>query len=299
MKIKLYNVCARGRNFGDSINPIVFERLFGLQTEHAYPTFCDVLGIGSIMQMLTLQELLKKKKYFYFYRYSLKPVITMGTGFMFDNIPQGLLSKTYRAVYPYLLRGKLSHSVLEKINKKQYTDVSYGDLGLIFPYLLDESISKKYSLGIFPHMRDFENIYVQKLYKNNKNAIIINSQDDPLVILRQISECETIVSSSLHGLVAADGLNIPNKRIKLSNHGYSNNIDFKFNDYYSIYSSDVPEYIDFTNIDIEAEPPFELLTPQSIQDDYRINFEEVKNVQNMLLKKGTDLAKVIETVRNP
>ena len=50
----------------------------------------------------------------------------------------------------------------------------------------------------------------------------------------QLSKCKRVISSSLHDLILADSLVIPNIRIILSNKIYGGN--FKFNDYYSSYS---------------------------------------------------------------
>ena len=44
----------------------------------------------------------------------------------------------------------------------------------------------------------------------------------PFKCIKQIADCE-IISSALHGLIAADSLNIPNKWIKLSNKLVGNN----------------------------------------------------------------------------
>jgi hypothetical protein len=124
---------------------MLFERVLGIKTQRAYPTFCDVVGVGSLMQTFTWTYIAGVKKYLYFYKYSQKPVITMGTGFMFDN-DLSFLDKFYRPINPYILRGKLSHQRLEKIAKKQYQVEAYGDLGLLFPLLLEETPSKNIRL---------------------------------------------------------------------------------------------------------------------------------------------------------
>jgi hypothetical protein len=107
--------------------------------------------------------------------------------------------------------------------------------------------------------------------------VLLDLRNDPIKVLKQIAECETIISSSLHGLIAADALDIPNKRIKLSNHGHNFDVDFKFDDYYSIFDCENPEYIDLLDSD-EEKPSYDLLTPDAIVNDYKIDFNQVVQI---------------------
>ena len=289
--IKLYYVGTRGINFGDSINPILFERLFGIDVKRGYPTNSDVVGIGSIMQMFTLRHIIKNKKYLYFLKYNLNPIITMGTGFSYDISKFNFGVSTYRNIHPLILRGKLSHNVLEKINKKGYSGVIYGDLGLLFSHLLEKKVTKRYSLGIIPHKFDYNNPKVGCLLNSILQSTLIDLRMPPLETLKKISECDAVISSSLHGLVAADSLGIPNVRMKLSNHGFDFNVDFKFDDYYSIFSDSKIKYIDFMADD--EHDCIENLTPQKIYENYDISFEDIKRNQDLLFKTGQKLKDIL------
>ena len=286
--INLYYVGSKGINFGDSINPIIFERLLNIPVKRSYPTNADVIGTGSILHMLQLRNIIRYKKYLYFLKYNSEPIITFGCGFNTD-CNTGLLYKTYRSIQPILLRGKMTHKVLEKINNTRYNYVSYGDLGLLIAFLSEKTPEKKYELGIIPHAFDHKNEKTEILKTLSKNHIVIDLRDNPLETLNNISKCETIISSSLHGLIAADSLNIPNKRFKFSNHGHFYNVDFKFNDYYSIYDK-TPEYIDLTD-DISCEK-LKQLTPESISNDYIISQKEVEKYKNIILQKGKELKNI-------
>ena len=92
--------------------------------------------------------------------------------------------------------------------------------------------------------------------------------------LRQIAECETVISSSLHGCIAADSLNIPNYRIKLSEHGYNRNIDFKFDDYYTAIHDEKLDYLDFTQDNIPYN--LDVLKPENIASQYKINYNRIE-----------------------
>lgn len=59
-------------------------------------------------------------------------------------------------------------------------------------------------------------------------------QRAPISVLHDIARCEYILSSSLHGLVVADALGIPNAWILLSDKVHGNG--FKFRDYHSAFN---------------------------------------------------------------
>ena len=95
--------------------------------------------------------------------------------------------------------------------------------------------------------------------------------------------CETIASSSLHGLIAADSFHIPNLWIKLSNRIIGN--DFKYHDYYSSYGLE-QSFVDLTQNNIN------LISKNFITDKYKIdsdliekNKQSIKNHLNQFFQK--------------
>ena len=62
---------------------------------------------------------------------------------------------------------------------------------------------------------------------------MIDVFSETVEFIQQVSQCEMILSSSLHGLITADALKIPNRWIKLSDKIRGN--DYKFADYYSAF----------------------------------------------------------------
>lgn len=108
----------------------------------------------------------------------------------------------------------------------------YGDPALLLPLIYKPQTTKKYTLGIIPHYVDYESEYLNEI-KHDTEVKIINFQNynNWQHIIDEISECEFIASSSLHGLIVSDAYGIPNVWIKLSD-----NISggmFKFHDYFS------------------------------------------------------------------
>lgn len=140
------------------------------------------------------------------------------------------------------VRGPLTRDVLLK-NGIDCPEV-YGDPALLLPKLLDISPpkNKKYKLGCILHY----------IHDNTEMRNTISAKCEPHFIsirkglrsfLEELADCEYILSSSLHGLIASDSLNIPSLRLKVKN---SNDLDdFKFNDY----SASCNECINFIELD--------------------------------------------------
>jgi len=131
----------------------------------------------------------------------------------------------------YSVRGPLTRDVL----LKRGWDVPevYGDPALLFPQIYNPTIEKKYKIGLIPHCVDFYSLDGLKSinHMEDMGIKIINVTAGINEFIDQLKECETIISSSLHGLIAADAYGIPNYRVKISKlvHGG----DFKYKDHYA------------------------------------------------------------------
>ena len=131
----------------------------------------------------------------------------------------------------YSVRGPLTRDVL----LKRGWDVPevYGDHALLFPQIYNPTIEKKYKIGLIPHCVDFYSLDGLKAinHMEDMGIKIINVTAGINEFIDQLKECEYIISSSLHGLIAADAYGIPNYRVKISKlvHGG----DFKYKDHYA------------------------------------------------------------------
>lgn len=199
-------------NFGDEITPLIIESLFGRRCVWSPPEECEVAGAGSIIEVL-----LKNKK-------KNKPVL-WGSGF----IKKADLTISLDDFNIKALRGK---STLERTIDINKGAVALGDPGLLADCLLKSKPEKKYRLGVVPHYVDLDSTLVKELSRQ-KDVKIISPLSSPKEVVHDIAASEYIVSSSLHGLIVADGVGTPNAHLKLSD-GLTGGL-YKFKDYYSVF----------------------------------------------------------------
>ncbi|MBR7143929.1 MAG: polysaccharide pyruvyl transferase family protein [Lentisphaeria bacterium] len=172
------------------------------------------------------------------------------------------------------MRGNLTKQLLEKITGQNY-DIPLGDGGLLIPRLLPDMPVKKYAVGIIPHFIEENMPELQAIQSKIPESTIISPLGNPLLTAEKIAECETVLSSSLHGLIAADAFNIPNRQMVLSNRikgGY-----FKYKDYYSVYGKEIAPLT-------ANELLNDCITADTIRNAYDIPFNQIQEIQEKLLE---------------
>ena len=103
----------------------------------------------------------------------------------------------------------------------------YGDPAMLMPRIVAPSRRKHFDLGYVPHYVDYS--LVQSLHPDQRVINVLNS--DATRVVRAITECRQIISSSLHGIIVAHAYGIPAAWVR-----YSNNLagdDVKFRDYFA------------------------------------------------------------------
>ena len=135
--------------------------------------------------------------------------------------------KLLRKIKMYAVRGVLSLSRLEAIMGRQPFAFVICDPGLLSGLLADTChIARKYRLGIIPRYVDQHNSILIKLSQSIRGSRIICITDEPPVVLSQISECDAILSTAMHGLITPDSPEIPNLTVDFN--GLDNNqLQFK------------------------------------------------------------------------
>jgi hypothetical protein len=109
----------------------------------------------------------------------------------------------------------------------------------------------KYKLGIIPHFRDKNNLWLKCHFSQNPEIKIIDIQNNnPLKVVDDMLECEKIISSSLHGIIITDAYAVPSLWFELSD--LVEGTGFKFRDYFaSVGRTIYPPFLfgEFKNLD--------------------------------------------------
>lgn len=191
-------------NFGDLLTPEIL-RYYGLCPIHTPKQSADLLSIGSILDDVPENYC----------------GIILGSGLKKD------VSRSFAKAKIIAVRGMLTQN---RINAP--SNVLLGDPGLLSDRLVKTRKKKQYVLGFVPHFFDKFDERIHKIQQQfERDVLIIDVQRPPRKVIADIDQCEYIISSSLHGLVVADSLGIPNAWVVLSDKVQGKG--FKFYDYAS------------------------------------------------------------------
>lgn len=192
-------------NFGDLITPLVL-RHYGYTPIFERPGRAQLVATGSILEHLGNDY----------------AGIILGSGFIDEKT-----SLTFPKAKVLAVRGKLTRVRLGTGRES----IALGDPGLLASRVMPRREKKKYKLGIVPHYSEYKSPVFAKLRAGSgSSATLIDVQNQPLSVFAAIDQCEHILSSSLHGLIVADSLGIPNRWVRSINLLGGR---FKFDDYYS------------------------------------------------------------------
>lgn len=129
----------------------------------------------------------------------------------------------------FAVRGPKTRAVLLQAGVK--CPEIYGDPGIFSPFIYND-IKKNpiYNYGIILHHNDLDNLDKLKNQFSSKNVLFIKLDQDVKIILQQICQCKKIISSALHGIIAAEAFGIPAVWLEVSDRVEGDG--FKFYDYY-------------------------------------------------------------------
>lgn len=243
---KLNVYYAKVPNMGDLLNIDIIEKCFGYTVKRNTYLTGKVSGIGSGLGNYTYEEERWKNVLKAISGVLFPEVYIWGTGFVRYKEKDTKFYKKKTKICA--VRGELSKKRVEKILGYPI-DVPLGDAGLLASYLLDEKPSKKYDVGIIAHYKEQNEPVFKELLDRFPNSTFIDVKDNPFNVTYKIAQCNLIISSSLHGLIIADSLRIPNRHIVVTNNLLGDG--YKFDDYYSGYGL-IHSYTDMNKDSIDS-----------------------------------------------
>lgn len=163
------------------------------------------------------------------------------------------------------VRGKLTETALLK-NDKEITVDFLGDPGLLAREIITPRDENNFTtngiIGVIPHFMDLKK--AKSIIKKDKGFKIIDIRKDFESVCNEILTCDVVLSSSLHGLIFSDSMNVSNYWIKFSDNLVGG--DFKFQDYYSVMTNPKAEPKFCNNINDLKK--VSLMTNVSRNEDY-------------------------------
>ena len=226
-------------NFGDLLSRYIVEKMSGIMVEkYLYNDNVTSRHLCAIGSILNRNEVCS-------------PVVVWGSGFY---SPQETYKIKLTAIRQFLrrrygkpnflaVRGKLSQEIILRANWK--CPNVYGDPALLTPFVYpkkytngSESIQgeKKKVIGVILHKKHqcYKNVF--ETIDGTKVIDINVSYEGIETFIDKLLACDTVLSSSLHGLIIANAYKKPCVRLKIKGHpihAVADRDDFKFDDYLS------------------------------------------------------------------
>lgn len=195
-----------GKNFGDALNPIIFN--------HYIPELLNpnsqisLLGIGSI---LGLKQNIKGKKVVFSSGYAAHQTDTYG------KLPK--LDKNWDII---CVRGPLTAKALGIEHK-----LAVADGAILIPKILPLSNLGGNDIGFMPHHKSMDMFSGWPQLCKELNISLISPSLPPLEIINKLSKLKLLITEAMHGAIVADAYRIPWMPVKL----YPFINEFKWNDW--------------------------------------------------------------------
>jgi len=233
IRIPLYWYRAKP-NFGDAFSPLAVRHVLGCDIVPAGKWDCDLVAEGSVLGFTLLRTGDRVRGWLN--RNMRRPLRVWGSGLLFP-IGCGVRKNSIRRPDFLALRGARTFMELRALGLLDaHADVALGDPGIFMPEVLNVGTNGRRGRGFVMHAVSWENGEARLFAKEHPDIRLIDPRRPPCEVVRDIASCEEVFSSSLHGLVAADSLGIPNRWVELETpHADVAANRFKFEDYYSAF----------------------------------------------------------------
>lgn len=189
-------------NFGDVLTPYILD-YFKIKYDYvSHYGQSDILCVGSIIRRANAN------------------ITVLGSGIISNNDRLNPKAK-YK-----LVRGPLTRNRILECGGE--CPKNYGDPALLLPLFCEES-KKEHEVGYVPHHIDYG--ILSNTLSNNFIIQLRHLHRSPLETAKEITKCKKIISSSLHGIIAAHAYGIPAAWVNSKNKLKGD--DAKFYDYFA------------------------------------------------------------------
>lgn len=209
LNIYWYN---RTDNFGDFITPYLLRKCCNIDVKYSHEPacqddMCTIVSTGSIYRLVNERALV------------------FGTGVRdYDQQVQ-------KSNIIFGVRGPLTRR--RALAAGDECPPIYGDPALLLARVYSPPFVLRYKLGIIPHISQYKTVL--SLYKEDVKAgnvfIVDLRTKDVESVVRQVLQCERVVSSSLHGIIVCHSYGIPVRWIRFDDN--INGDDTKYHDHFA------------------------------------------------------------------
>ena len=220
-------------NFGDAFSPYAVRLCFGREVVPAGKWNCHLVAEGSVLGFALLRSGVSIKGVLN--RMFRPPLHVWGSGLLFP-LGKGVRRTVIRKPRFLAVRGIGTLTELKCLGLLGPKDeVALGDPGVFFSEVMTaKPIDGRHGRGLVLHACSWKNGEADAFAHEHPEIRLIDPRREPEAVVADISSCAEIFSSSLHGLIAADSLGIPNRWVSLMTpYGDAKKNRFKFDDYYS------------------------------------------------------------------
>lgn len=181
----------KGANFGDAINPMIFEKLLDIKFDENDEQ--SIVGIGSILGHFRPSENTKK-------------MFVFSSGFAGGDPSTYGTPPTIKEPYHVIcVRGKATAKALG-ISE----DLAITDGALLLPLMIDvPNPPKEYEFGYMPHVGSLDLYDHWKEVVNDAGIHFLDPTLPPLEVLNEMKKCKAIMTEAMHGAIICDAIRIP------------------------------------------------------------------------------------------
>lgn len=229
-KLTFFLAFDNSENFGDAFNIYLFD-YYKIKYQIVNYNRANTLGVGSIIENYLASQKVKSKNF------KNRFITFCGSGFIQPILVESYdFQNKFKVNNPIQVRGINSQKILTEVFNLDNRTFILGDPGLLMRKVFQEKFDnqkEKYDIGIIPHYVDKDLNWNRYINLKNYSYKVIDILSGVENVIEDVLSSRFVLSSSLHGLIAADSFSIPNCRLIVSDRITGG--DFKFEDYYSVY----------------------------------------------------------------